>query len=165
MAIATTRSTVAQTLLRLAVGGLMLGHGLMRFGRLEQWAMVHPLGLDPWGVTIAAIEVAGAVAIAVGLWVRPVAGILGAIAALTLAHALLVKSFGGASWETSALYIVCFLWLALQGGGPWSLDGILRDRQGTTATGESGSGAIAKERLSQAIQANERPTDDPPPTP
>lgn len=156
MTVPSTQSTIAQTLLRLAVGGLMLGHGLGRFTELDRLATVHGGEFASFSaVAIAGIETAGAIAIVLGWLVRPAAGLLGGIALLSIGHALIVQHFGGTGWEASSLYAACFLWLAIQGGGPWSLDNLLgsRDRG-------AGSGVIAKERLATAVRAN-APTHDP----
>ena len=76
------------------------------------------------------LELVGGALLVRGLFVRPVAFVLsGLMAAYWIAHA--PKSFfpvlnGG---DAAILYCFVFLFMAAAGGGPWSLDNLLRRRR------------------------------------
>ena len=83
----------------------------------------------PW--IAGAFELVGGALLALGLFVRPVAFVLAGVmaAAYWIAHA--PKSFfpvlnGG---DAAILYCFVFLFMAAAGGGPWSLDNVLRHRR------------------------------------
>jgi putative oxidoreductase len=119
-------SPVLLSLLRIVTGFLFIQHGT------QKWL------LFPGGTTRATVENLGGIAglfelvggalIILGLFTRPVAFVLAGVMAFAyfIGHApqgfwpLLNKG------ELAALYCFVFLYLAAAGGGPWSLDRMIR---------------------------------------
>lgn len=112
------------SVLRIVVGLLFLCHGVVKmFG--------FPAGAAPGQVPLASLlgvagvlELAGGIAIVLGLFTRPVAFVLSGQMAVAYFMAHASKSFfpvanGG---EAAVLYCFAFLYLAAAGAGPWSLD-------------------------------------------
>jgi putative oxidoreductase len=114
-----------QSILRIVVGGLFLAHGsakLLHFPHVPQFDNVQLLSL----VGIAGVlELLGGFLLLIGLFTRPVAFILSGEMAVAyfMAHqprALMPILNGG---ELATIYSFVFLYFAVAGGGPWSLDG------------------------------------------
>lgn len=112
------------SVLRIVVGLLFLCHGVVKmFG--------FPAGAAPGQVPLASLlgvagvlELAGGIAIVLGLFTRPVAFVLSGQMAVAYFMAHASKNFfpvanGG---EAAVLYCFAFLYLAAAGAGPWSLD-------------------------------------------
>jgi putative oxidoreductase len=119
------------SLLRIIVGLLFLEHGTSKYLSLpvSQATGVHMASLS--GIN-GIIELVGGVLIVIGLFTRPVAFILAGDMAVAyfLAHA--PRGFfpllnGG---ELAIVYCFVFLYLAVAGGGPWSVDHLLAGRVG-----------------------------------
>jgi putative oxidoreductase len=118
------------SVLRIMSGLLLLQHGT---AKLLKFPLVPPLANVPissLGGIAGVIELIGGVLLVVGLFTRPTAFVLSGTmaAAYFLAHA--GRNFfpilnGG---ELAALYCFTFLYLAAAGGGPWSLDAMVRRR-------------------------------------
>jgi putative oxidoreductase len=117
---------VLLSILRVITGFLFIEHGT------QKW-LLFPGGTTRQTVeNLAGIaglfELVGGALIIVGLFTRPVAFVLSGVMAFAyfIAHApqgfwpLLNKG------ELAVLYCFVFLYLAAAGGGPWSLDRILR---------------------------------------
>jgi len=111
----------AHALLRIGAGLLFLQHGLQKiFGLLGGSAV--PLGslLGVAGI----LELVGGVALALGLWTRPVAFVLMG----EMLVAFLIAHFPKGGWpiqnggELPLLYALVFAFLAAAGSGPASLD-------------------------------------------
>lgn len=123
------------SLLRIISGFLMAAHGAQKFfgfpapgpnGTVELFSL---MGLA------AALELGGGLLILVGLLTRPVAFVLSGLMAVAyfMAHA------PGGFWpivnkgELAVIYSFLFLYLSAAGGGPYSLDALLRRRQAHVA--------------------------------
>jgi putative oxidoreductase len=117
------------SVLRIITGFLMMAHGGQKlFG--------YPAGATPSPTFpimsmmgfVGVLEFFGGLLILVGLFTRPAAFILSGLMAVAyfMAHA------PGGFWpvlnkgELAVLYCFVFLYLAAAGGGPWSLDSLLR---------------------------------------
>ena len=113
----------AETLLRLAAGGLLAVHGygkiLDPFGAS---GMVESLGFYPgafWSPLLSATEFFGGILIAIGLFTRPVAFVLSGVMAFAYFLVHHPRSFfpllnGG---DAAVLYCFIFLYLFAAGGG------------------------------------------------
>ncbi|MBM3777757.1 MAG: DoxX family protein [Acidimicrobiia bacterium] len=115
----------ALSLMRIVFGFLYLPHGLQK---LVGWfdGTVHPL--DSLRGVAGIIETVGGVLIALGLFTRPVAF----IASGEMAAAYFISHAPRGPWpilnggELSALYCFAFLYFALYGPGPLSLDVLMK---------------------------------------
>lgn len=118
------------SVLRIMSGLLVLQHGtakILKFPVVPQFANVPITSL---GGIAGLIELVFGALLVVGLFTRPSAFILSGMtaAAYFIGHA--GRNFypilnGG---ELAALYCFVFLYLAAAGGGPWSLDAMVRRR-------------------------------------
>lgn len=116
------------SVLRIFTGLELLQHGtgkILGFPAVPNWANVQIGSLTGVG---GMIELIGGILFTIGLFTRPVAFILSGFtaAAYFMAHA--GKAFypvlnGG---ELAALFCFVFLYFAFAGGGPWSLDALIR---------------------------------------
>src|ERR1700752_2020960 len=115
----------AQLILRVGAGLLFLQHGLQK---LFGWLGGTPVPLESLMGVAGMMELFGGALLVLGLATRPVAFVLACemVAAFVMAH--LPK--GGApiqnGGELSLLYVCVFLFLALAGAGPASLDAAFR---------------------------------------
>jgi putative oxidoreductase len=115
----------AYAAMRVVVGFLFLFHGLQKilgmFG-----GKVMPMGSQPWIAGV--IELAGGTLVALGLFTSPVAFICSG----EMAAAYFIAHFPRSVWpilnggELAALYCFVFLYIAVRGGGPLSIDRIWR---------------------------------------
>ena len=117
-----------QSILRIVVAGLFLAHGsakLLHFPHVPQFDTVQLASL----VGIAGLlELLGGFLLLIGLFTRPVAFILsGEMAAAYFIEHFPVSFFPILS-EGDLAVVLCFtfLYLSCAGGGPWSLDAVLR---------------------------------------
>lgn len=116
--------------LRIMSALLLLQHGFSKFFAWPM-AMKQPemFSLFWWA---GMIEIVGGVLLLVGLFTRPVAFILsGELAfAYFIGHA--PRSFFPLvnNGEAAVLFCFVFLYLAFAGGGPWSVDAMLRRNHG-----------------------------------
>jgi putative oxidoreductase len=115
----------AYAALRIVSGFLFLFHGLQKlFGMYG--GSVQPAGTLPW--IAGAIELAGGLLILVGLFTSVVAFICSG----EMAAAYFMAHFPKGAWpienggELAALYCFVFLFIAARGGGPLSVDGMIR---------------------------------------
>lgn len=118
------------SLLRIIAALLFMQHGLMK---IFNFPAAQPGAPDPLPVLLmvaAWLEIGGGVLLALGLFTRPVAFVLSGQMAVAyfLAHA--PASFYPAlnGGEAAVLYCFTFLYLALAGGGAWSVDAQVRKR-------------------------------------
>ena len=132
---------IALNLLRIVAGFLFWQHGAQKlFGILGREAPVEFFTL----MGLAGIlETVGGVLLVLGLFTRPVALILSG----EMAWAYFSSHAPGGIWpimnrgELAALYSFVFLYLAVRGGGGFSLDGLLKALRGRGAGPvESGEG-------------------------
>jgi putative oxidoreductase len=119
-------SPILLSVLRIVTGLLFIEHGT------QKWL------LFPGGTTRATVENLGGIAglfelvggalIIVGLFTRPVAFVLSGV----MAFAYFIGHAPQGFWpllnrgELAALYCFVFLYMAAAGGGPWSLDRMMR---------------------------------------
>ena len=123
------------SLLRIIAAFTYLAHGTQKLfgvpGGAGHVTYVSLLGLA--GV----IETAGGACLLLGLFTRPVAF----LCAGEMAVAYGIRHIPQGFWpllnhgELAVLYCVLFLYIAAAGPGPWSLDGILRERSEVRTTG------------------------------
>lgn len=123
---------ITLNLLRIVAGLLFMQHGVQKiFGGLggEPVEMMSRMGLA--GV----LELIGGVAITLGLFTRPIAFILSGEMAFAYFLVHNPRDFWPAlnEGELAALYAFIFLFIAANGGGRFSLDGLLRGRRSAAA--------------------------------
>jgi putative oxidoreductase len=109
------------SVLRIVVGLLFLQHGLVKvFG----FPSAAPPVLGPLLQLAAAIEVIGSVLLIAGLFTRPVAFLMSGEMAIAYFWAHAPNSFYPIinRGEAAILFCFVFLYLALAGAGPWSVD-------------------------------------------
>ena len=131
-----SRNAVAATLLRFALGAILLAHGLLKvvvFTLPGTAAWFAGQGYPGWlAYPVAAGEVLGGIALLLGILVRPVSLatipiFLGVIA--TVAHnGWLYGAGDDGGWEFPALLVVVAAAQALLGPGLYALGPALRER-------------------------------------
>ena len=115
------------SLFRFMAGLLFLQHGTSKFFNIPPNA--HALNYhDALSLTGASLELVGGTLLVLGLFTRISAFILSGQMAVAYFMVHAAKGFfpnanGG---ELAALYCFAFLYLAFAGGGPWSLDRLVR---------------------------------------
>jgi putative oxidoreductase len=118
------------SLLRIVVGLVLLQYGL---AKLFGWPAVKMFKDLPWlslfGVA-GMFELVGGTLLILGLLTRPVAFILSGEMAAAYFIEHFSHSFFPIQSEGDLAVVLCFtfLYLAFAGGGPWSLDAVLRSR-------------------------------------
>jgi putative oxidoreductase len=127
-ALYTTWTPRLLSVLRIATGLFLLEHGtakLFKFPGVPQFAKLDLASMP--GIA-GYFELIGGALIVLGLFTRPVAFVLSGMAAVAyfLVHAK--TSFFPAlnGGELAALYCFVFLYLAVVGAGPWSVDAAMR---------------------------------------
>ena len=116
------------SLLRIITGFLFLAHGSQKlFGFPPSQQGGTPPLLSLAGVA-GVLEFFGGLLILLGLFTRPVAFILSGQMAVAYFMAHAPRGFWPVinQGELAVLYCFVFLYLAAAGGGPWSLDRLLR---------------------------------------
>ncbi len=113
-----------QSLLRMVVGGLFLMHGSAKLLHIPHVAQFDNVQLASLVGVAGVLELVGGFLLLIGLFTRPVAFILSGEMAVAyfMAHqprGLLPILNGG---ELAAVYSFVFLYFAVAGGGPWSVD-------------------------------------------
>lgn len=129
--ISATRSDTAKLLLRLALGLLILLHGIskIRGGPGFILDVVEKTGLpEPFGYLVYVGEVLAPLLVIVGLWTRAAALViaLNMVVAILLVHTgqlLQLSPEGGWALELQGLYLVVPIAIALLGAGRYSIGG------------------------------------------
>jgi putative oxidoreductase len=123
---------VAETLMRIVVGVMFLMHASVKFKLgASTVADIMFAGIQPallWAYIVMFLELFGGVCLVVGLFTRPVAAALAIEKLIALLFVHLPNGYAAASggYEYVLLIVaVCFV-LAIRGGGPYSVDGLLR---------------------------------------
>lgn len=132
----TRTAPYAALLLRLSLGGLFLAHAALKifvFTPAGTAAFFGKVGLPPaLAYVIIAAEVAGAVALVLGLWTRLAAVLLIPIllGAIFTVHGSAGFFFDNANggWEYPAFWIVALLVQALLGDGAYALNSTRNER-------------------------------------
>lgn len=126
--VATAQPALAAFVLRVALGLVLLAHGLLKvlvFGLDGSSSFFGSVGLPPWLVyPVIALEVLGGLLIAAGLWVRPLAALSVVLLLGTVyVHApngwLFSAANGG--WEYPLFLSVTALAVSLAGEGAYAL--------------------------------------------
>ncbi len=119
------------SVLRIMAGLLFLEHGMQKFLSFPPgehagsgWALAGP------GDYAGIVELFAGLLIALGLFTRPAAFIASGTMAVAyfLAHATRGFFPVNNQGDAAILYAFVFLYFVFAGGGPWSLDAILRKR-------------------------------------
>jgi len=125
---------IADTLIRVSLGALLLPHGLQKLlgwfggkGLAANTALFEKLGYSNawfWSNLVVGTEVIGSILLILGLFTRPAALAVGIFAfnasLFTGGRAGFFWTNGGA--EYSILLCVCAVFLLIRGGGAFSLD-------------------------------------------
>jgi putative oxidoreductase len=129
-----TMLPVAETLMRIVVGVMFLMHVSVKFKLGASTVATNIFaknGIEPallWAYIVMFLELFGGVCLVVGLFTRPVAAALAIEKLIALLFVHLPNGYAAASggYEYVLLIVaVCFV-LAIRGGGPYSVDGLLR---------------------------------------
>jgi putative oxidoreductase len=118
------------SVLRIVVALLFMEHGLMKLFAFPGPQEGVPDPLPTMLVAAAWIEVVGGGLIALGLFTRAAAF----VCAGEMAAAYFIGHFPKSFWpginggDGAILYCFIFLYLVFAGGGPWSLDAVVRKR-------------------------------------
>lgn len=112
------------SILRVMSGLLFMQHGtakLLSIPQMDMFAKLQPLSL-PWIAGV--LELIGGALLVIGLFTRPVAFILSGLMAVAYFIAHAPRGFYPIvnSGELAALYCFVFLYIAVAGGGSWSVD-------------------------------------------
>lgn len=125
----TQRAPQVRSLLRIVTGLMFMQHGTQKiFGFPAEargpFEIASQMGIG--GV----LELVGGALIVVGLFTRPVAFLMSGMMAVAYFqfHAPSSPYPLVNQGELAALYCWVFLYLALAGAGPWSLDGVMRKK-------------------------------------
>jgi putative oxidoreductase len=120
------------SVLRLVAGYLYLQHGTAKLLHVPHIAMFDHLRWLSRDGFAGMLEIVGSLLILLGLFTRPVAFILSGEMAVAyfLVHARQGNFFMPAlnEGEAAVLYCFIFLFLAIAGGGSWSLDAYLASK-------------------------------------
>lgn len=113
-----------RSVLRIVAALLFLQHGTAKLFQFPHVAMFDNMQLLSLTGLAGALELVGGILLVLGLFTRPVAFILSGEMAFAYFIAHAPRGFfpilnGG---ELAALYCFVFLYLALAGPGPWSMD-------------------------------------------
>ena len=125
------------SVLRIIAGFLFIAHGAQKlFGFLAPPGAPSPALMSQMGIG-GVLEFFGGLLLILGLFTRPVAFILSGM----MAVAYFQMHAPGGFWplqnrgELAVLYCFLFLFLAVAGGGEWSLDRLLRREARTPLAG------------------------------
>lgn len=131
-----TWSAWLTSILRIVASFLFMAHGTQKLFAYPVARPSHPMAW--WSLLGVAgiLEAFGGALLLVGLFTRPVAVVLAGEMAVAFLRVHAPRGFwpilnGG---ELSILYCFLFLYLAAAGGGPLSLDALIRKRRGRDTT-------------------------------
>ena len=117
------------SILRIIAGFLIMQHGLQKVFGFPAGSPPQPTPplLSTMGF-VGILELVGGILLIIGLFTRPAAFILSGLLAVAYFMAHAPQGFWPVlnKGELAALYSFVFLYLAVAGGGEWSLDRILR---------------------------------------
>lgn len=115
------------SVLRIMSGLLVLQHGTIKLLSFPTGPM-NNASIQTMSGAAGVIELVGGVLIVLGLFTRPAAFVLSGMTAVAYFYAHAPRGFFPIlnAGELAALYCFVFLYLAAAGGGPWSLDRVVR---------------------------------------
>jgi putative oxidoreductase len=119
------------SVLRIVTGFLFMAHGMQKWLGFPV-SPPSPVTLTSLAGAAGILELVGGPLILIGLFTRPVAFVLSGL----MAFAYFIAHAPSGFWplvnhgELAALYSFVFLYLAAAGGGPWGVDGWLRNSSG-----------------------------------
>lgn len=118
------------SLLRIVAALLFMEHGLMKIFHFPAAQPGAPDPLPTLLLVAAWLEIGGGALLALGLFTRPVAFILSGQMAVAYFMAHAPAGFYPAlnGGEAAVLYCFTFLYLAVAGGGEWSIDALVRKK-------------------------------------
>lgn len=118
------------SLLRIVSALLFMEHGLMKIFHFPAAQPGAPDPLPTLLLAAACLEIGGGALLALGLFTRPVAFILSGQMAVAYFMAHAPAGFYPAlnGGEAAVLYCFTFLYLAVAGGGEWSVDAMARKK-------------------------------------
>ena len=120
------------SLLRIITALMFLEHGLMKLFAFPAAQQGLPSPMPPILIAAAWIELVGGVALTLGLFTRLVAFVCAGemAAAYFLGHVMRLRTIFPAlnGGDAAVLFCWIFFYLVFAGGGPWSLDAIVRKK-------------------------------------
>lgn len=123
------------SVLRIVAAFLFMAHGMQKILGFPKAQPAHFQLLSLVGLA-GMLELVGGALVLVGLFTRPVAFVLSG----EMAFAYFLAHAPGGFWpivnrgELAVLYCFVFLFLAMAGAGPWSLDGWWHGRGGSSGS-------------------------------
>jgi putative oxidoreductase len=117
------------SVMRIMSGLLLLQHGTRK---LLQFPAAQPnFVLNSMPGYAGCLELVGGLLLIIGLFTRPVAFILSGMCAVAYFYAHAPRGFYPTlnAGELAVLYCFAFLYMAAAGGGPWSVDAVLKNRK------------------------------------
>jgi putative oxidoreductase len=124
-------SDIVWLILRLAAGLIVVPHGMQKLfgmfgggGLSGTAAFFDKIGYSPgsvWAPIVGCVEFFGGLLLAIGLFTRPAAALL-AIQFIFVTHFHLARGFFAPGIEFPLLWLTVFLFFAIRGGGPMSVD-------------------------------------------
>jgi putative oxidoreductase len=124
------------SILRIVAGAMFVTFGTMKlFGYPPSPVPMPSITLASETGVAGLLEIIGGLAITIGLFTRPVAFVLaGEMAVAYFQFHFPLSFFPATSMGVPAvLYCFLFLYMAVAGGGPWSLDAVIARRGRITA--------------------------------
>jgi putative oxidoreductase len=125
-------NAAADVLLRVAVGGLMLPHGITRLlsgGIPKTAAFMEKMGLEPayaLSIYVTGVEVIGGTMLVIGLLTRPVAALtLGFMAVAVWIHSHFGYFWTNTGSEMPLLWALLAFVVLIKGGGRYSVDHLI----------------------------------------
>ena len=118
------------SILRIVAALAFMQHGLMKIFDFPAPQAGAPDPLPALLVVAGWLEIVGGALLAVGLFTRPTAFLLSGMMAVAYWMAHGMQNFYPAlnGGEPALLFCFVFLYLACAGGGPWSVDAIVRKK-------------------------------------
>jgi len=127
----TTWAPRVLSILRIVAAFLYIAHGTQKFFGFPGTGTVPPLDLMSLRGASAVLETFGGALLLVGLFSRPVAFLLSG----HMAFAYFISHAPQNFWpilnrgELAIMFCFVFLYIAAAGGGPWSLDALIRRKR------------------------------------
>jgi putative oxidoreductase len=120
------------SVLRIVAALLFLQHGLAKLLHFPHVAMFDQLQLFSLLGLAGVIELVGSALLLVGFFTRPVAFIMSGEMAVAYFMAHAPRGFVPIlnQGDLAILFCFVFLYLAIAGGGPWSVDAMLAEKTG-----------------------------------